>query len=67
MNLGVGQGYLQVTPMQLAHIAGVLAERGKSFRPRLVTGVRTTDGRLTPIAPVPEPGVEGISQENWTS
>src|ERR1700691_5883568 len=62
---GVGQGYLLVTPLQLAHVAAVLAERGKSFRPRLVTGVRDADGRLEPIAPVAGPAIATISDANW--
>ena len=40
VNFGVGQGYLLVTPLQLAHAAAVLAGHGKNFRPRLVTAVR---------------------------
>ncbi len=54
VNLGVGQGYLLVTPLQLAHIVGVIGERGRSFRPRLVTATRSPDGRVTAIAPVEE-------------
>ena len=65
VNLGIGQGYLLVTPLQLAHIAGVLAERGKSFRPRLLIGTRDAYGQVTPIPPVPEPGVKGVSAASW--
>jgi penicillin-binding protein 2 len=66
-NLGVGQGYLEVTPLQLAHVVGVIGERGRSFRPRLVTATRTADGRLTPIAPIEEKPVEGIAEADWTT
>jgi penicillin-binding protein 2 len=66
VNLGVGQGFLLVTPMQLAHIAGVLSERGKSFRPRLVKGVREADGRTQWLPPVQEKGVDGISDTDWS-
>src|SRR5262249_48171231 len=52
VNFGIGQGYLLVTPLQLAHVAGVIAERGKSFRPRLVTGVRDESGHVRSIAPI---------------
>ena len=55
VNFGVGQGYLLVTPLQLAHVASMLAARGKSFRPRLVTGVRDASGKIQTIAPVVEP------------
>ena len=59
VNFGVGQGYLLVTPLQLAHVASVLAERGKSFRPRLVIGMRDGYGHITPIAPVADPPDRG--------
>ena len=67
VNMGIGQGYLQATPLQLAHIAGVIGERGRSFRPRRVTGVRAADGRLTTLAPVEEKGVQGIAAADWTT
>jgi len=67
VNMGIGQGYLLVTPLQVAHIVGVIAERGKSFRPRLVTGSRGADGRVTLLPPVEEQPVTGISQEDWTT
>jgi penicillin-binding protein 2 len=65
VNFGIGQGYLLVTPLQLAHVASVLAMRGKSFRPRLLTGVRDLSGKILPIAPTPNPPVEGISDTDW--
>ncbi len=37
VNLGVGQGYLVATPMQLANYASLLATKGKYFEPSLVT------------------------------
>jgi penicillin-binding protein 2 len=67
VNMGIGQGYLLVTPLQVAHIVSVIAERGRSFRPRLVTGVRGSDGRVTAFPPIEEKPVEGISQEDWTT
>ena len=65
VNFGVGQGYLLVTPLQLAHVASVLAERGKSFRPRLVTAVRDVGGQLEPIAPIANPAIQGVSGADW--
>lgn len=65
VNFGIGQGYLLVTPLQLAHVASVLAERGKSFRPRLVTGVRDSNGQIHPIAPVANPSIQGVSATDW--
>ena len=65
VNLGVGQGYLLVTPLQLAHIAAVLAERGHSFRPRLVTGLHDADGHVKSLPPVAESPVTGIASADW--
>jgi penicillin-binding protein 2 len=67
VNMGIGQGYLQVTPLQVAHIVGVIGERGRSFRPRLVIGTRAPDGRITMVAPVEEKPVTGISEQDWTT
>jgi penicillin-binding protein 2 len=65
VNFGVGQGYLLVTPLQLAHVASVIAERGKSFRPRLVTGVRDGSGHVSPIAPIANPAIAGVTDNDW--
>ena len=65
VNLGVGQGYLLVTPLQLAHVAGVLAKRGRSFRPRLVTGMHDADGHLKLLPPVEEAPVTGVAAADW--
>jgi len=65
VNFGVGQGYLLVTPLQLAHVASVLAERGKSFRPRLVTGVRDIEGNVKAIAPLQLPAIDNVSDAAW--
>jgi penicillin-binding protein 2 len=66
VNFGVGQGYLLVTPLQLAHIVSVLAERGKSYRPRLVATIRDATGRFIKIASVTNPSVRGVSEADWT-
>jgi len=64
--LGIGQGYLIVTPMQLAHVASIIASRGKSYQPRLVKAFR--EGSTGKVEPVPAKLVENIdvaSAENW--
>jgi penicillin-binding protein 2 len=66
VNFGVGQGYLLVTPLQLAHVASILATRGKSFRPRLVTAIGdAANHTLTPVAPIANPPVEGVADADW--
>lgn len=65
VNFGIGQGYLLVTPLQLAQMTSVLANRGHSYKPRLVAAVRQSDGKLRRTAPVESARVAGVSDENW--
>ena len=65
VNFGVGQGYLLVTPVQLAHVAAVIAERGKSFKPRLVAAVKEGGGRTHATEIEVNPPVQGISEGDW--
>jgi penicillin-binding protein 2 len=63
---GIGQGYLVVTPIQLAHMTSIVAARGKSYRPRLVTAYREqSTGKTEPIAPTLIETVDVASPENW--
>jgi penicillin-binding protein 2 len=39
VNLGIGQGYLVATPMQLANYASILAAKGKIMEPSIVNSV----------------------------
>jgi penicillin-binding protein 2 len=66
VNLGIGQGYLLVTPLQLAHITATLAERGRSFRPRVVKGIRDTAGHTNWFAPTEGAPIKGVSDADWT-
>ena len=66
VNFGIGQGYLNVTPLQMAHYVSVLASRGKVFKPRLVTGFRDAlTGQPRPLAPVREPDITLATPEQW--
>jgi len=67
VNMGIGQGYLLVTPLQLAHIAGMLAERGRNFRPRLVKGIRSLDGQVKLLPAIEDKPVTGIADADWTT
>lgn len=40
VNIGIGQGYLTVTPLQLAHAVGTIAMHGVKMRPHVLRGVR---------------------------
>lgn len=65
VNMGIGQGYLLVTPLQLAHMTGILAERGRNFRPRLVKGMRDAAGRAQWVAPIEGAPIRGVSAADW--
>jgi len=63
---GIGQGYLIVTPLQLAHMASIVASRGKSWQPRLVKAYREqgTD-KVTPLQPKLLEDIDVASAEDW--
>jgi penicillin-binding protein 2 len=65
VSFGIGQGYLIVTPLQAAHMVSILASRGKSYQPRLVTAYREqATGKVEKIAPKLLESV-AASPENW--
>jgi len=50
INEGIGQGYFQITPLQLASATATLAAHGRRFRPHLLGAVRdTTNDQVTHI------------------
>jgi penicillin-binding protein 2 len=66
VSFGIGQGYLTVTPIELAHYASIVATHGKIWRPRLVTAYRDPhSGELHRIAPVSDGEVQGVAAEDW--
>lgn len=61
VNMGIGQGYLLVTPLQLATATAVMAERGQWHQPHLLKAIN--DG--TPVASVrPKPAMSDIKLQN---
>jgi len=44
--LGIGQGYMLSTPLQLANSCAILANRGKHFTPHLLLKQELTDGTI---------------------
>jgi penicillin-binding protein 2 len=43
INIGIGQGYITSTPLQLAVSVSAIATRGKIFRPKLISGNQFTE------------------------
>ncbi|MGQ0657300.1 MAG: penicillin-binding protein 2 [Chromatiales bacterium] len=63
---GIGQGYHTATPLQLAHAAGVMATRGVSARPHVVTSAgRTRGGKTERVRPELEETVSIIDRSYW--
>jgi penicillin-binding protein 2 len=66
INTGVGQGYMLVTPVQLAHAEATLAARGVAFKPRLLIGVENgVTRKVTYSDPKALPLVEDPTPEHW--
>jgi penicillin-binding protein 2 len=66
INTGVGQGYVLVTPMQLASAVATMAARGARFKPRLLIGTKdAVTGEATWIEPTALPNVEGPTAAQW--
>ena len=67
ISVGIGQGYMLATPMQLAHAVSGIASRGQIFKPRLVTAVRPAGSNAVTQRPVlPEPSLTAVTAEQWS-
>ncbi len=44
LHFGIGQGFLTVTPLQLAQLYAAIANNGKVYRPQLITSITTPTG-----------------------
>jgi len=54
LNLSIGQGDVQVTPLQVAVMMAAVANGGRVLRPRLALRVTDPAGRAEPLPPLPE-------------
>lgn len=59
--LGIGQGYMQTTPLQLAQATTLMATRGRWIRPHLA---KTIQGRV-PVDPNPLPDIVLRDPKFW--
>lgn len=52
-NIGIGQGDLLVTPLQMANVAALVANRGTSYKPHLVRAIQSPgpDGLMRKVEP----------------
>ena len=65
VNLGIGQGDLLITPLQLATMAAVLANRGRVVRPRMLKLLADEQPPLEFDPPRPLPDVMGPAPDDW--
>lgn len=65
VNVGIGQGDVLVTPLQLATMTSIIANRGKVIRPRLLKPETDKPPPLEFDPPQPLPDVIGPSPDDW--
>jgi len=51
INLGVGQGFISVSPLQMALVAAQIGNGGYRLRPHLLRRIRTSDGEVMTSIP----------------
>ena len=63
---GIGQGYVLITPLQLASSVGTLSKRGMRMRPRIVKALENPNTKqIREIAPIEEPHVPIKDEADW--
>ncbi len=67
IEIGIGQGFLLVTPLQLAQAVSTIANRGKRFKPYLLLKAVSPDGTMEVTQPTPEPPVTLHNPNNWNT
>ncbi len=64
VNLSIGQGYLLVTPIQMACLVSAIANGGTIFKPRIARALRDSDGNVVrkfePVVSMKLPFSKGI-------
>lgn len=63
MSLGVGQGFISATPLQMAQVAAQIGNGGYRIRPHLVNTIRQSDGTVR-YTETPREKIEWVDQEN---
>jgi penicillin-binding protein 2 len=64
VNMAIGQGYVQVTPLQVAAIFGAIANGGQRYRPTVVDRIGQGGGAPEEEIPLQESGQIPLSPEN---
>ena len=62
LNCGIGQGFLLVTPLQLAFAVSTLADWGTRWKPHVVLSWRSGDGTVSPVEPKRLAAIDDVPQ-----
>lgn len=65
VEIGIGQGFLLVTPLQLAQAVAAIANRGQRFKPHLLLKTMQSDGAIINYAPIGEEPIILQNPKNW--
>jgi penicillin-binding protein 2 len=66
LNVGIGQGYMTTTPLQLASLAARLAMRGGGYKLHLVHAMQDANtGSVTAVPPEPLPPIRLADPGDW--
>ncbi|NRB37575.1 MAG: penicillin-binding protein 2 [Pseudomonadales bacterium] len=60
LNMAIGQGYVLMTPMQLAYMTSIIANRGKRFIPQMVRKLGDNE-----LPPKQRPAIKLGDEQNW--
>lgn len=66
VNFGIGQGELSVTPIQMAQVAMMAANRGIAYRPHFVRSIQVPISRTTQLVPLAKSHEAKATDEFWT-
>ncbi len=65
VNMAIGQGFVQVTPIQIATIFAAIGNGGTVYQPKLIDRIGAGGGAPEEVWPVQENGRLPISEENF--
>ena len=65
VNLGIGQGDLLATPLQMATVAATIANRGRVVRPKMLLCCGDAIDEMNGVEEPPQ--IVGLSEEDWES
>jgi penicillin-binding protein 2 len=65
--VGIGQGFMTASPLQLAVATAALANKGRLFKPKLLKNIQTPDGVLVQAKQNPSVQIPIKNIRNWES